>query len=92
MSDQDLGPKPDAEIEPGEPKPGGIDAVPQADGVDGEDATADPLARDLDPEDNPSTGEIPLEVKQGEDTSTEATRGEGSEGDSYEGATEESTE
>lgn len=74
MSDsQDPGPKPDAEIEPGEPNPGGVDAMPQSDGVDGEHATADPLPRDLDPDDNPVTDEIPIEVKKGEDTSTQAT-------------------
>lgn len=75
----DLGPKPEAEIEPGEPNPGGTDAVPQADGVDGEDAVVPPVPRDLDPDDNPVTGEIPLEVKQGEDTSTEATEESGEE-------------
>lgn len=74
----DLGPKPDAEIEPGEPNPGGVDAVSQGDGVDGEEADAEPLIRDLDPDDNPVTGEVPLEVKSGEDTSTEATQGDGS--------------
>ena len=73
MSENELRPKPDAEIEPGEPNPGGVDAVAQADGVDGEDATGDPLPRDADPEDNPVTGEIPLGVKTGEDTSTAAT-------------------
>ena len=88
MSESDLGPKPEAEIEPGEPNPGGVDAVPQADGVDGEDSDGDPLVRDLDPDDNPVTGEIPTEVKQGEDTSTQATEGDGSEGDSYDGADE----
>ena len=74
----DLGPKPDAEIEPGEPNPGGADAVPQGDGVDGEAADAEPLIRDLDPDDNPVTGEIPMEVKEGEDTSTSATESDGS--------------
>lgn len=79
MSESDLGPKPDAEIEPGEPNPGGPDALPQADGVDGELAEPDPLSRDLDPEDNPVTEEIPVAVKEGEDTSTTAT--ESAEGD-----------
>ncbi|MFB9313315.1 hypothetical protein [Nocardioides plantarum] len=72
----DLGPMPEAEIEPGEPNPGGIDAVSQPDGTDEE---AEPLTRDLDPDDNPVTGEIPLEVKQTEDTSTEATQESGDE-------------
>lgn len=92
MPDPDLGPKPDAEIEPGEPLPGGVDAVPQADGVDGEFADGDPTPRDLNPDDNPVTGEIPLEMKQTEDTSTESTRGDDGEGDSYEGASEVETE
>ena len=88
----DLGPKPDAEIEPGEPNPGGVDAVPFGDGVDTDEADGDPTPRDLDPDDNPETGEIPVAVKEGEDTSTEATEGEGGEGDSYEGADEVVTE
>ncbi|MEO9323413.1 hypothetical protein ABFT23_07980 [Nocardioides sp. C4-1] len=74
----DPGPKPDAVIEPGEPNPGGVDAMPQSDGVDGEATDGDPVPRDLDPEDNPETGEVPLEVKEGEDTSTEATKGDSS--------------
>ncbi|WP_139981434.1 hypothetical protein [Nocardioides litoris] len=88
MSEGDLGPKPEPVIEPGEPNPGGTDALEQADGVDGEAATADPVPRDLDPDDNPETGEIPTSVKEGEDTSTEATRGDGSEGDGSEGGKE----
>ncbi len=92
----DLGPKPDAEIEPGEPNPGGADAVPQVDGIDGEAADADPVPRDLDPDNNPVTGELPLEVKQGEDTSTEATRASGDEagegGDDGDGGDDVATE
>ncbi|WP_148613853.1 hypothetical protein [Nocardioides rubriscoriae] len=84
----DLGPKPDAEIEPGEPNPGGADAVPQGDGVDGEAADADPVPRDLDPDNNPVTGELPLAVTQGEDTSTEATKGDGGEDDDGQGSQE----
>ena len=76
MSEQrDLGPKPDAEIEPGEPNPGGIDATPNSDGVDTETADAEPVARDLDPDDNPAVEDaLPDEMKKGEDTSTEATK------------------
>jgi len=69
----DLGPKPEPEIEPGEPNPGGVDAVPASDGVDGETADPDPISRDLHPDDNPATGEVPLEMKEPEDTSTQAT-------------------
>ncbi len=53
MTDQDLGPKPEPEIEPGEPHPGGVDAVDGGDGVDGEFAEPDPPSRDLDPEQEP---------------------------------------
>jgi hypothetical protein len=74
MPDADLGPKPDPEIEPGEPKPGGVDAIPHGDGVDGETAEPHPIPADLDPEDNPAVEDaLPDEVKQGEDTSTKAT-------------------
>ena len=75
----DLGPKPDAETEPGEVAPGGADAVTQPDGTLEPDGAEDPLTRDLHPDDNPVTGEIPLEVKQTEDTSTEATQQSGEE-------------
>lgn len=88
----DLGAKPDAEIEPGEPNPGGVDSVPFGDGVDTEQAEGEPLLRDLDPDDNPETGAVPGAVKEGEDTSTQATEGDGSEGDSYEGTEEVVTE
>lgn len=68
MSDPtDLGPKPDAEIEPGEPNPGGADALPQADDV---------LPADLSTAENPAVDAdaTPDELQEGEDTSTEATR------------------
>lgn len=74
MTDPDLGPKPDAEIEPGEPNPGGVDAIPDGDGVDGETAEPHPIPADLSPEDNPAVEDaLPDEMKEGEDTSTEAT-------------------
>jgi hypothetical protein len=63
----DLGPMPEPEIEPGEPNPGGVDAVPL-------DQRSEPLPRDSDPSENPATGEIvPDAVRSTEDTSTEAT-------------------
>ena len=74
MSNSDPGPRPEPQIEPGEPDPGGPDSVPDGDGVDGESADPNPLTRDLDPEANPSTGDIPVEMKEGEDTETEATK------------------
>lgn len=73
----DLGPMPDPQIEPGEPNPGGVDAVVHSDGVDGETAEADPAPRDLDPDNNPAVEDaMPEEMKQTEDTDTEATRSE----------------
>ena len=85
----DLGPKPDAEVEPGEVDPGGADAVSQPDGSPGSEGDdGAPLTRDLQPDDNPVSGEVPSEVKEGEDTSTRATEGEGSEGDTFEGDTD----
>jgi hypothetical protein len=77
MTHKDLGPQPEPEIEPGEPHPGGVDAVDTADGVDGEFASPDPDPRDMDPEDNPAVEDaLPDEMKQMEDTSTEATEDE----------------
>ncbi|GAA5145726.1 hypothetical protein GCM10023340_15550 [Nocardioides marinquilinus] len=71
----DLGPMPAPRIEPGEPDPGGVDAVAASDGVDGETAEPEPLARDLDPADNPAADDsLPDEMRQTEDTDTEATR------------------
>jgi hypothetical protein len=89
--DSDLGPPPEPQIEPGEPNPGGADAISYPDGAeaaaeDGE--TPPPVMRDLDPDSNPAVDDaMPDEMKQTEDTSTEATEkdaddaGEGDEGD-----------
>lgn len=78
MPDPDLGPQPEPQIEPGEQNPGGVDAVPDSDGVDGETASADPAPRDLDPDNNPAVEDaLPDEMKMGEDTDTEATKGDG---------------
>jgi len=77
MTRSDLGPQPEPEIEPGEPLPGGVDALPEADGVDGEFSEPDPPGRDLDPENNPAVEDVlPDEMFEGEDTSTEATESE----------------
>lgn len=76
----ELGPKPDAQIEPGEPNPGGVDATPTPEGVVGDAVDAideGPLVRDLDPNDNPAEEALPSEMKQGEDTETAATAGDG---------------
>ena len=78
MTDQDPGPKPEPETEPGEPHPGGVDAVDGGDGVDGEFAEPDPPSRDLDPELNPAVEDaLPDEMKETEETDTEATKGDG---------------
>jgi len=70
----DLGPKPDARTEPGEPNPGGTDALP----ADDESTDGEPISRDLDPDNNPAVEEaLPDEVKELEDTDTEATKGDG---------------
>ncbi len=67
MSDN-LGPKPDPQIEPGEPNPGGVDSI------DGGDTGDIPTIPDLDPDANPAVDSAPSEMKEGEDTSTEATK------------------
>jgi hypothetical protein len=73
---KDLGPKPDAQIEPGEPNPGGVDAV------DADQGTAEPAIPDLPTDKNPAVGdETPDEVTSGEDTSTRATESSGEEND-----------
>jgi hypothetical protein len=65
----DLGAMPDPDIEPGEPNPGGADALPEED---------DNVPADLDPERNPAIEESPDSLKaafsEGEDTDTQATR------------------
>jgi hypothetical protein len=75
----DLGEMPPAEIEPGEPNPGGPDAVPEDD---------DNVAADPDPEDNPAVQEYPDPLKEafseGDDTTTEATRSDDGDADAAE--------
>ncbi len=83
--DNDLGPAPEPEIEPREPNPGGVDAITYSDGAEAAGDEVDgaaPVMRDLDPDANPAVEDaLPDEMKQGEDTSTEATKSEeGSEG------------
>ena len=68
----DLGPMPEPEIEPGEPNPGGPDALPE----NGNGSIPDPPVAD-----NPSIAEkvpdpMKEEVESAEDTSTKATRDE----------------
>jgi hypothetical protein len=72
-SEDELGPKPDPEIEPGEPNPGGVDAI---------DDFSGPIAiPDLTPDENPAIDDrvpdgVKAEVEGSEDTSTKATRDE----------------
>lgn len=67
----DLGDQPEPVIEPGEPNPGGVDAVAQDD---------DNIPADLGPDTNPEVQETPEplkeELEEGEDTETEATEGD----------------
>jgi hypothetical protein len=67
MPNEDLPPMPEPKIEPGEPNPGGADAVDQVDD--------EPAIPDLPIDKNPATddADIPEEVGQTEDTSTQAT-------------------
>jgi len=70
----ELGKMPEAEIEPGEPNPGGVDAVREEDEV---------VPADLGPDTNPAVEETPDPLKrvleEGEDTDTKATKSEGGE-------------
>jgi hypothetical protein len=62
----DLGPKPEPEIEPHEPNPGGVDAINEND--------QPPMAPNLPPEDNPAVEDhAPDEIRQPDGTDTEAT-------------------
>ncbi|GAW49036.1 MULTISPECIES: hypothetical protein [unclassified Nocardioides] len=73
MPSDELGPMPEPEIEPGEPNPGGVDAL---------DDFSGPIAiPDLTPDENPAIVEkapetVMREVEDSEDTSTKATRDE----------------
>ncbi len=71
MSDQ-LPPQPEPKAEPQAPPPGGPNRL---EGVGGDGAySTEP--RDPDPADNPATDDLPEETTSGEDTDTQATRGE----------------
>jgi hypothetical protein len=64
----DLGDQPEPKIEPGEPNPGGADALPEED---------ENMPADLGPETNPALEESPDPLKrvleEGEETDTKAT-------------------
>ena len=77
MTNDDLGPMPEPKIEPGEPHPGGVDAI------DGGEAAAepDPTTPDLPTDKNPAVEDVaPDSLKEqmqgAEDTSTQATKDE----------------
>ena len=77
----DLGPMPAPKVDPGEPNPGGVDAI--------DDDSGPILIPDLTAEENPAIEDAPDPLKEqvegSEDTSTTATR---SEGGDHEGADE----
>ncbi len=82
MTQDDLGPMPEPEIEPGETNPGGVDALPETDEV---------VPADLSVQDNPAVDAdaAPDEIQETEDTSTEGTDdGEGGEAPPQEEPTE----
>jgi len=64
----DLGPMPDAESQAPQLHPGGTDAVLSRE--------TDPLVPDVSADANPATEKAPSGTREGEDTSTKATRGE----------------
>jgi hypothetical protein len=76
----DLGDMPDPDIEPGEPNPGGVDAVPEEE---------EAIPADLGPETNPAVEETPDPMKrvleEKEDTDTEATESAGGENEGSSG-------
>jgi hypothetical protein len=68
---EELPPAPKPVAEPQAPPPGGPNAMR---GVGGDGAyTTEP--HDPDPMSNPATDELPIEALEGEDTETEATKG-----------------
>jgi hypothetical protein len=75
---RDLGPMPEPQIEPGEPNPGGVDAI--------EDDSGPILIPDLTAEENPALenqapDSVVEDVSGTEDTSTDATRSDDGEDD-----------
>ncbi|WP_183092968.1 hypothetical protein [Nocardioides stalactiti] len=74
MTEQDQPHRPEPTAEPPAPPPGGAHAVP---GVGGEGPYTR-VPHDLDPSKNPATDDaLPAGTVEGEDTGTEATKGEG---------------
>ncbi len=82
MSDtEQMPPQPEPDSVPGETveNPGGADAVDES--IERDPMNGEPLARDLDPEDNAAVddemSELPDEMSETEDTDTEATKDQG---------------
>lgn len=79
---QEIPPQPEPHAETPPPAPGGTDAVVHPTGPEG---TQRPAARDVDPRDNPATtGALPENVEEGEDTSTRATQRDSADTDTEE--------
>lgn len=88
MTNPDIGSQPEPTIDPGEPEPGGADAVEHDAGAPAPGTEDEPVPHDTDPEHNPSAGAVPGEMKEGEDTSTRATEA-GDSGQTHGGTSEE---
>ncbi|WP_426242191.1 hypothetical protein [Nocardioides sp. LHG3406-4] len=79
--DTKLGPQPDPVVEPGEPNPGGADAV--------DETPAPPLPRDLGPEGNPAVEDVLPEAVAEPDDKSQAPEGKAAD---HESGTESGTE
>ena len=70
MTDEKLGAKPEPEIEPAEPSPGGADAIDEVAPFAGDDRA--PLGRDLHPDLNPEAeDQVPDEIAESEEKQQE---------------------
>jgi hypothetical protein len=68
VPERDLGPQPEPVIEPGEPNPGGVDAI--------DDTGSHPLPADLDPDDNPAVDDVvPDEIAAPDDEKVQEPEG-----------------
>lgn len=77
MSQPEIGEQPEPVIEPGEPAPGGVDALADT-GTAGQ-TEAEPLVRDLHPDDNPAVEDAaPDEISEPEDKQQEPDEDSGS--------------
>lgn len=88
MTDPEIGSQPEPTIDPGEPEPGGADAVVHDAGAPAPESDPDPVPHDAHPDHNPSVDRVPGQMKEGEDTSTRATESADS-GETHGGTSEE---